>query len=51
MWISTGLAIEEAQLALLLEIRTLGHGKPTSNQALELARKRDRLQGQINHFV
>jgi hypothetical protein len=51
MWISTGLAIEEAQLALLLEIRTLGRSKPTSIQALELARKRDRLQGQIDRFV
>jgi hypothetical protein len=45
MWISTGLAIKEAQLALLLEIRTLGHGKLTSIQALELARKQDHLQG------
>ncbi|KAG1863871.1 hypothetical protein F4604DRAFT_1928984 [Suillus subluteus] len=37
-WISTGLAIEEAQIALLIE-------------RLDIARQRDRLQGQIDGFT
>ncbi|KAG1785726.1 uncharacterized protein HD556DRAFT_1420071 [Suillus plorans] len=39
-WISTGLAIEEAQIALLIE-----------TQRLDIARQRDRLQGQIDGFA
>ncbi|KAG1805032.1 uncharacterized protein HD556DRAFT_1328019 [Suillus plorans] len=40
MWISTGLAIEEAQIAMLIE-----------TQRLDIARQCDRLQGQIDGFT
>jgi len=48
-WISTGLAIEEAQIALIMAVRKLGT-RPSETQTLEIVRKRDRLQGQIDRF-
>ncbi|KAG1770770.1 hypothetical protein EV702DRAFT_1181574 [Suillus placidus] len=49
-WISTGLAIEEAQIALLIEVRRAGR-RCTETQRLDIARQRDRLQGQIDGFT
>ncbi|KAG1884743.1 hypothetical protein F4604DRAFT_1919247 [Suillus subluteus] len=49
-WISTGLAIEEAQIALLIEVRRMGK-RSTETQRLDIARQRDRLQGQIDGFT
>ncbi|KAG1784914.1 uncharacterized protein HD556DRAFT_1531799 [Suillus plorans] len=49
-WISTGLAIEEAQIALLIEVRRIGR-RSTETQRLDIARQRDRLQGQIDGFA
>ncbi|KAG1896737.1 uncharacterized protein F5891DRAFT_958104, partial [Suillus fuscotomentosus] len=49
-WISTGLAIEEAQIALLIEVRRIGR-RSTETQRLDIARQRDQLQGQIDGFA
>ncbi|KAG1879029.1 hypothetical protein F4604DRAFT_1880057 [Suillus subluteus] len=49
-WISTGLAIEEAQIALLIKVRRMGK-RSTETQRLDIARQRDRLQGQIDGFT
>ncbi|KAG1891763.1 uncharacterized protein F5891DRAFT_964141 [Suillus fuscotomentosus] len=49
-WISTGLAIEEAQIALLIEVRRIGR-RSTETQRLDIAHQRDRLQGQIDGFA
>ncbi|KAG1889071.1 uncharacterized protein F5891DRAFT_1198771 [Suillus fuscotomentosus] len=49
-WISTGLAIEEAQIALLIEVRRIRR-RSTETQRLDIARQRDRLQGQIDGFA
>src|SRR5579859_6506352 len=49
-WISTGLAIEEAQIALLIEVRRIGR-RSTETQRLDIARKRHHLQGQIDGFT
>ncbi|KAG1907979.1 uncharacterized protein F5891DRAFT_939182, partial [Suillus fuscotomentosus] len=49
-WISTGLAIEEAQIALLIEVRRIGR-RSTETQRLDIACQRDRLQGQIDGFA
>jgi hypothetical protein len=49
-WISMGLAIEEAQIALLIEVRRIGR-RATETQRLDIARQRDRLQGQIDGFT
>lgn len=49
-WISTGLAIEEAQIALLIEVRRIGR-RSTETQRLDIARQRDHLQGQIDGFT
>ncbi|KAG1722601.1 uncharacterized protein EDB91DRAFT_1255997 [Suillus paluster] len=48
-WISTGLAIEEAQITLLMAVRRL-RTRPSETQKLEIMRKQDRLQGQIDAF-
>ncbi|KAG1854885.1 hypothetical protein F4604DRAFT_1685896 [Suillus subluteus] len=50
MWISTGLAIEEAQIALLIEVRRMGR-RSTETQRLDIAQQQDRLQGQIDRFT
>jgi hypothetical protein len=49
-WISIGLAIEEAQIALLIEVRRIGR-RSTETQRLDIARQRDRIQGQIDEFT
>ena len=49
-WISMGLAIEEAQIALLIEVRRIGR-RSTETQRLDIARQCDRLQGQIDGFT
>ncbi|KAG1898408.1 uncharacterized protein F5891DRAFT_1190786 [Suillus fuscotomentosus] len=49
-WISTGLSIEEAQIALLIEVRRIGR-RSTETQRLDIARQRDQLQGQIDGFA
>ncbi|KAG1884252.1 hypothetical protein F4604DRAFT_1878716 [Suillus subluteus] len=49
-WISTGLAIEEAQIALLIEVRRMGR-RSTETQRLDIARQQDHLQGQIDGFT
>ncbi|KAG2758141.1 hypothetical protein P692DRAFT_20867031 [Suillus brevipes Sb2] len=49
-WISMGLAIEEAQIALLIEVRRIGR-QATETQRLDIAQQRDRLQGQIDGFT
>ncbi|KAG1839346.1 hypothetical protein F4604DRAFT_1885303 [Suillus subluteus] len=49
-WISTGLAIEEAQIALLIEVRRMGR-RSTETQRLDIAQQQDRLQGQIDGFT
>ncbi|KAG1723308.1 uncharacterized protein EDB91DRAFT_1087854 [Suillus paluster] len=49
-WISMGLAIEEAQIALLIEVQRLGQ-RPTETQRLNIARQRDWVQGQIDGFT
>ncbi|KAG1765179.1 hypothetical protein EV702DRAFT_1051123 [Suillus placidus] len=49
-WILTGMVIEEAQIALLVEVRRIGR-RSTETQRLDIARQRDRLQGQIDGFT
>jgi hypothetical protein len=49
-WISMGLAIEEAQIALLIEVQRIGR-RPTETQRLDIARQCNRLQGQIDGFT
>jgi hypothetical protein len=49
-WISTGLAIEEAQIALLIEVRRIGR-RSIETQRLDIACQRDQLQGQIDGFT
>jgi hypothetical protein len=45
-----GLAIEEAQIALLIEVQRIGR-QATETQRLDIARQCDHLQGQINGFT
>jgi hypothetical protein len=49
-WILMGLAIEEAQIALLIEVRRIGR-RATETQRLDIAWQCDRLQGQIDGFT
>ncbi|KAG1904482.1 uncharacterized protein F5891DRAFT_1183902 [Suillus fuscotomentosus] len=49
-WISTGLAIEEVQIALLIEVQRIGR-RSTETQRLDIARERDWLQSQIDGFA
>ncbi|KAG1800198.1 uncharacterized protein HD556DRAFT_1341629 [Suillus plorans] len=49
-WISMGLAIEEAQIALLIEVQRIGR-RSTETQRLDIAHQHDRLQGQIDGFT
>ncbi|KAG1729904.1 hypothetical protein EDB19DRAFT_1832216 [Suillus lakei] len=48
--ISMGLAIEEAQIALLIEVRRIGR-RTTETQRLDIAQQCDHLQGQIDGFT
>ncbi|KAG1783199.1 hypothetical protein EV702DRAFT_948208, partial [Suillus placidus] len=50
MWLASGITLEEAQVALLIDVKKLGK-RPTNVQKLAVARRRDRLQGQIDEFV
>ncbi|KAG2361663.1 hypothetical protein BDR07DRAFT_1171596, partial [Suillus spraguei] len=49
-WISIGLAIEEAQIALLIEVRRIGR-RSMETQRLDIAWQRDHIQGQIDEFT
>ncbi|KAG1734432.1 uncharacterized protein EDB91DRAFT_1056926 [Suillus paluster] len=49
-WISMGLAIEEAQITLHIEVQRIGK-RTTETQRLDIARQRDHLQGQIDAFT
>jgi hypothetical protein len=49
-WISMGLAIEEAQIALLIKIQWIGRWL-TETQRLDIAQQYDCLQGQIDGFT
>jgi hypothetical protein len=49
-WILMGLAIEEAQIALLIEVRRIRR-QATETQRLDIAQQHDHLQGQIDGFT
>ncbi|KAG1776220.1 hypothetical protein EV702DRAFT_1046372 [Suillus placidus] len=49
-WLASGITLEEAQVALLIDVKKLGK-RPTDAQKLAVARRRDRLQGQIDEFI
>ncbi|KAG1888335.1 hypothetical protein F4604DRAFT_1877431 [Suillus subluteus] len=49
-WLASGITLEEAQVALLIDVKKLGRW-PTDAQKLAIAQRRDRLQGQIDEFV
>ncbi|KAG2087514.1 uncharacterized protein F5147DRAFT_588072 [Suillus discolor] len=49
-WLACGITLEEAQVALLIDVKKLGK-RPTDTQKLAIARRRDRLQGQLDDFV
>ncbi|KAG1787559.1 uncharacterized protein HD556DRAFT_1246589 [Suillus plorans] len=49
-WLASGITLEEAQVALLIDVRKLGK-RPTDTQKLAVARRCDRLQGQLDEFV
>jgi len=49
-WISMGLAIEEAQIALLIEVQRIGR-RPTETQRLDITQQCNHLQGQIDRFT
>ncbi|KAG1850662.1 hypothetical protein F4604DRAFT_1499435, partial [Suillus subluteus] len=49
-WLASGITLEEAQVALLIDVKKLGR-QPTDAQKLVIAQRCDRLQGQIDEFV
>ncbi|KAG1854605.1 hypothetical protein F4604DRAFT_1685973 [Suillus subluteus] len=49
-WLASGITLEEAQVVLLIDVKKLGR-RPTDAQKLAIARRHDRLQGQIDEFV
>ena len=49
-WLAEGLSIEEVQLTLQMDLRKLGR-HPTETQRLEIARRRDRLQRDIDRWL
>ncbi|KAG1866912.1 hypothetical protein F4604DRAFT_1505302, partial [Suillus subluteus] len=49
-WLASGITLEEAQVALLIDVKKLGR-QPTDAQKLAIARCHDRLQGRIDEFV
>ncbi|KAG1727579.1 uncharacterized protein EDB91DRAFT_1086380 [Suillus paluster] len=49
-WISMGLAIEEAQIALLIEVQRIGK-RTTKTQRLDISQQCNRLQGHIDAFT
>ncbi|KAG1788809.1 hypothetical protein EV424DRAFT_1355962 [Suillus variegatus] len=48
--LAEGLSIEEAQLTLQMDLRRLGR-HPTESQWLDIARRRERLQGDIDRWL
>ena len=49
-WISRALKVEESQIVLLLDARSI-HSRTTESQRLDISRRRDRLQSQINGLL
>ncbi|KAG2103721.1 uncharacterized protein F5147DRAFT_654633 [Suillus discolor] len=49
-WIAEGLTIEEAQVTLQMEVKQLGR-QPTDSQRLQISRRRDTLQRDIDRWV
>ncbi|KAG1844998.1 hypothetical protein F4604DRAFT_1595844, partial [Suillus subluteus] len=49
-WLADGLSIEEAQVTLQMDVRKLNRHS-TQNQRLEIGRCRERMQGDIDHWV
>ncbi|KAG2057628.1 hypothetical protein BDR06DRAFT_1036818 [Suillus hirtellus] len=49
-WLACGITLEEAQVALLIDVKKLGK-QPTDTQKLAIAQCQDRLQGQLDDFV
>ncbi|KAG1818586.1 uncharacterized protein BJ212DRAFT_1479589 [Suillus subaureus] len=49
-WISMGLAIEEAQIALVIELQRIGR-RTTETQRLDITQQHNCLQGQIDGFT
>ncbi|KAG1787530.1 uncharacterized protein HD556DRAFT_1312716 [Suillus plorans] len=49
-WLACGITLEESQVALLIDVKKLGK-RPMDTQKLAIARRRDRLQGQLDEFV
>ncbi|KAG1814166.1 hypothetical protein DFJ58DRAFT_740006 [Suillus subalutaceus] len=49
-WLASGITLEEAQVALLIDVKKLGRWL-TDAQKLAIARRRNRMQGQIDEFV
>ncbi|KAG1841511.1 hypothetical protein F4604DRAFT_1517727, partial [Suillus subluteus] len=49
-WLASGITLEEAQVALLIDVKKLGR-RPTNAQKLAIAQRRNRLQDQIDEFV
>ncbi|KAG1866108.1 hypothetical protein F4604DRAFT_1585594 [Suillus subluteus] len=49
-WLASGITLEEVQVALLIDVKKLGRW-PTDAQELAIARRCDRLQGQIDEFI
>ncbi|KAG1766493.1 hypothetical protein EV702DRAFT_1204105 [Suillus placidus] len=49
-WLASGITLEEAQVALLIDVKKLGK-QPTDVHKLAVAQRCDRLQGQIDEFV
>ncbi|KAG1873904.1 hypothetical protein F4604DRAFT_1925476 [Suillus subluteus] len=49
-WLASGITLEEAQVALLIDVKKLGR-RPTNAQKLAIAQRHNRLQGQIDEFV
>ncbi|KAG1829901.1 hypothetical protein F4604DRAFT_1695707 [Suillus subluteus] len=49
-WLAEGLTIEEAQVTLQMDIRKLGR-RPSDTQQLQIGRRQDSLQRDIDHWV
>ncbi|KAG1787299.1 uncharacterized protein HD556DRAFT_1247044, partial [Suillus plorans] len=49
-WLAEGLAIEEAQVSLQMDVRKLGH-RATDTQRLAIGRRRDTLQRDIDRWM
>ncbi|KAG1718273.1 uncharacterized protein EDB91DRAFT_1090173 [Suillus paluster] len=49
-WLASGITLEEAQVALLIDVKKLGK-RPTDTQKLAIARRRHKWQDQLDEFV